>query len=112
MRRKQERIVSVEFDPAKPPPLTRKQKKELEALARMTDEQIDYSDIPKLPALVWQKAVEGGLYRPVKRQMTVRIDADILEWLRSRGSGHHSRLNQILRSAMLTDLKSRARHAR
>jgi uncharacterized protein (DUF4415 family) len=76
--------VSVELDPAKPPSLTRKQKKELAALARMTGEEIDYSGIPRLPAHVWQKAVQAGLYRPIKRQMTVRIDADILEWLRSR----------------------------
>ena len=115
MRKKEERIVHLEFDPARPPALTRLQKRELAALARMTDAQIDYSDIPKLPASWLRKAVHGGLYRPIKRQMTVRLDADVLEWLKSRGAGHHRRLNQILRSAMLADLDQpalRASHPR
>jgi uncharacterized protein (DUF4415 family) len=97
----------MELNPANPAPLTRKQKVELAALAAMPDDGIDYSDIPKKPAGFWADAVRGGLYRPVKRQLTVRIDADVLAWLRSRGTGYHGRLNQILRSAMLKDLSSR-----
>ena len=107
MHKKRGRIVSMKIDPAHPPPLTRKQKAELAALAKMPDSQIDYSDIPRTPAGFWEKAVRGGLYKPVKRQMTVRIDADILEWLKSQGKGYHSRLNGILRSAMLTEVKGR-----
>ena len=107
MRKKKERIVSMELDPANPAPLTRKQKAELAALAEMPDEEIDYSDIPAKPAGFCADAVRGGLYRPVKRQLTERIDADVLAWLRSQGAGYHSRLNQILRSAMLKDLRSR-----
>jgi uncharacterized protein (DUF4415 family) len=107
MRKKSERIVSMELDPANPAPLTRKQKAELAALAEMPDEKIDYSDIPAKPAGFWAGAVRGGLYRPVKHQLTVRIDADVLAWLRSQGTGYHGRLNQILRSAMLKDLRSR-----
>lgn len=105
MRKKDKHIVSMELDLSNPPALTPKQRKELAALSKMTDDQIDYSDIPKLPESFLRK----GLYRPVKRQVTVRIDADILEWLRSQGTGHHSRLNQILRSAMLSDLANAAR---
>src|SRR5712692_8424993 len=107
MRKKRERIVNIELDPANPPPLTRKQKAEVAALANMPDGQIDYTDIPRLPASFWEKAIRRGLYRPVKRQLTVRIDADVLEWLRSQGKGYHGRLNQVLRSAMLNDLKRR-----
>ena len=107
MPKKKERIVTIELDPAKPRPLTRGQKAKLTALAEMPDNQIDYSDIPRLPASFWNSAVRGGLYRPVKRQLSVRIDADILAWLRSQGSGYHSRLNEILRAAMLKELKSR-----
>ena len=107
MRKKRVRIVGMELDPKNPAPLTRKQKAELTALAEMPDEKIDYSDIPKRPAGFWADAVRGGLYRPVKRQLTVRIDADVLVWLRSQGTGYHGRLNQILRSAMLKDLRSR-----
>jgi uncharacterized protein (DUF4415 family) len=96
----------VRVDPKHAPPLTRKQKAELAALAKMPDEDIDYSDIPAAPAGFWDNAVRSGLYKPVKRQLTVRIDADILAWLKSRGTGYHSRLNQILRAAMLKDLRS------
>jgi uncharacterized protein (DUF4415 family) len=42
----------------------------------------------------------------LKRQLTVRVDADVLAWLKSKGAGYHGRLNQILRSAMLRDSKS------
>src|SRR6267154_945878 len=108
MRRKKERIVSFKIDPAKPAPLTPKEKRELAAVAKMSDADIDYSDIPPLSAALLQRAVRGGLYRPVKRQMTVRLDADILAWLKSQGKRHHSRLNQILRAAMLDDLGNHA----
>lgn len=112
MPKKREHIVNMELDPANPAPLTRKQKAELAALAAMPDDKIDYSDIPAMPAGFWKNAVHRGLYRPVKRQLTVRIDADILAWLKSRGTGHHSLLNQILRSAMLKDLQGRTRPER
>src|SRR5881397_1457689 len=107
MRKRRERIVSMELDPADPAPLRRKQKAELAALAEMPDDKIDYSDIPTMPAAFWKNATRRGFYRPVKRQLTVRIDADILAWLKSQGTEYHSRLNQILRSAMRKGLKSR-----
>jgi uncharacterized protein (DUF4415 family) len=107
MRKKKERIVSMELDPTNPAPPTPKQKAELAALAEMPDEEIDDSDIPKKPAGFWADAVRGGLHRPVKRQLTVHIAADVLAWLRSQGTGYHSRLDQILRSAMLKDLRRR-----
>jgi uncharacterized protein (DUF4415 family) len=44
----------------------------------------------------WKDAVQGRFYRPVKKQLTVRIDADVLEWLRSRGNGYQSRMNLAL----------------
>jgi uncharacterized protein (DUF4415 family) len=102
MPKKEGRIVSFELDPAnRSAPSKRKRKSA--ALARRSDDQIDYSDLPKLSA-----AFLGRMYRPVKRQMTVRIDADVLAWLRSQGTGYHSRLNQVLRSAMLADLSGAA----
>ena len=108
MAKKRRRIVSIELDPARPAPLSRKHKAELATLASMPDHKIDYSDIPPILASFWERAVRGGLYRPVKRQMTVRIDADVVEWLKAEGKGYHGRLNRILRSAMMNDLKSRA----
>lgn len=108
MRKKKQRIVNMELDAANPAPLTRKQQAELANLAGLADAKIDYSDIPPSPAGFWDDAVRRGLYRPVKRQLTVRIDADVLTWLKSTGAGYHSRLNQILRSAMRKDNKSKA----
>ena len=79
------------------------------ALASRPDSEIDYSDIPASTRKDWAGAVRGKFYRPVKRQLTVRIDADVIAWLRSFGKGYQSRLNAILRSVMLG--KTRRRRA-
>jgi uncharacterized protein (DUF4415 family) len=78
--------------------------KELAALKELSDDDIDFSDIPETSFADWQNAVRGRFYRPVKKQLTVRIDADVLEWLKASGSkGYQQRLNQILRKAMLSN---------
>ena len=87
--------------PERRAPLTPARKAELAALAARPDEQIDTSDIPPLSETFWQNAVRKPFYRPVKQQVTVRVDADVLAWLRSTGRGYQSRLNDILRQAML-----------
>ena len=79
----------------------------LAALATEPASEIDFSDIPATSAEDWHRATRGKFYRPVKRQLTVRIDADVLEWLRSQGEGYQSRLNAILRAAMLASGRSR-----
>jgi len=76
-------------------------RKELAALAAKSESEIDFSDIPATNEQDWQGAARGKFYRPIKRQLTVRIDADVLEWLKSQGKGYQSRLNDILRAAML-----------
>ena len=50
-------------------------------------------------------AERGKFYRPLKQQLTVRIDADVVAWLKGQGKGYQSRLNQILRTAMLNTPK-------
>jgi len=45
--------------------------------------------------------VRNPFYRPVKRQLTVRLDADVVAWLRRQGRGYQTRLNRVLREAML-----------
>jgi len=77
------------------------------ALANRPDSEIDYSDIPPSTREDWVGAVRGKFYRPVKRQLTVRIDADVIAWLRGFGKGYQSRLNAILRSAMLGKTRQR-----
>jgi len=83
-------------------------RKELVALANRSENDIDYSDIPATTRKDWADAVRGKFYRPVKRQLTVRVDADVLAWLKSHGKGYQSRLNAILRSAMLSKNRHRS----
>jgi uncharacterized protein (DUF4415 family) len=87
--------------------LTEKQKRELEQLAAMPDDTIDFSDIPPLTEKFWKNAVRNPWYRPRKQQVTLRIDADVLAWLRRGGKGYQSRLNALLRNAMLEKLSAK-----
>jgi uncharacterized protein (DUF4415 family) len=84
---------------------TPKQKRELAALAALPDDQIDTSDIPELPPAAWKDAVRGRFYRPVKQPISMRLDADVVAWLKKRGKGYQTRVNSILRQTMLTDIK-------
>ncbi|WP_145735319.1 BrnA antitoxin family protein [Nitrospirillum pindoramense] len=88
------------------PPLTEEQKAELQALAERPDSEIDTSDIPELTEEFWKNAVRGRFYKPTKTSTTVRIDSDVLAWLRSQGKGYQSRINAILRREMLASLKN------
>jgi len=63
------------------------------------------ADIPPLGEEFWRKAVRNPYYRPVKTSTTVRIDADVLAWLRAQGKGYQTRINGILRAAMLDEMK-------
>ena len=76
-------------------------RKELAALAAKPEGEIDFSDLPATSRKDWQNAERGKFYRPIKQQLTIRVDADVLEWLKSQGSGYQSRLNDILRNAMM-----------
>jgi uncharacterized protein (DUF4415 family) len=80
--------------------------KEISKLAALAETNIDLSDIPETTVEQWAGAVRGKFYRPIKQQVTVRIDADVLEWLKAQGKGHISRVNSILRAAMLNSKRS------
>ena len=88
-----------------PPALTDAQRQHLAELAALPDETIDTSDIPVLSDEAWSAGVRGRFYRPVKQQITARVDADVLDWLKSQGKGYQGRLNAILRREMLASLK-------
>jgi uncharacterized protein (DUF4415 family) len=81
--------------------VTKLQTEEIEALANMRDEEIDTSDIPEVKD--WSRAEIGKFYRPLKKPVTLRLDADVLAWLKSQGAGYQTRLNAILRQAMNKD---------
>jgi uncharacterized protein (DUF4415 family) len=86
------------------PPLTEERKAELKALAEKPDSEIDFSDIPPLDEAFWVRAVPNPFFKPVKVHASVRIDADVLAWLRSQGKGYQTRINAILREAMMRSL--------
>ena len=88
--------------------LSTKQLKDIAAIAAVKDEDIDYSDLPRLPESFWKNAVRNPFYRPVKRQVTVRLDADVIAWLRLQGKGYQTRLNNLLRAAMLQNVAQKA----
>jgi uncharacterized protein (DUF4415 family) len=79
--------------------LTKNQAKQIRALKRMKDEDIDFTDIPEKTD--WGNAVVGKFYRPIKKSLTIRIDADILAWVKGQGKGYQTRINHHLREAMI-----------
>jgi uncharacterized protein (DUF4415 family) len=98
------KTVKREVDLANLPPLTAAQKAELAALAVLPDSQIDHSDIPPLTDEFWKQATRNPFYKPTKQATTVRVDADVLMWLKGQGKGYQTRINAILREAMLQSL--------
>jgi uncharacterized protein (DUF4415 family) len=73
-------------------------KTDFKRLREMRDADIDYSDIPKLGKSFW-KAAKLTMPEP-KDRLTIRIDHDVVEWLKKKGSGYQTRINAILRSYM------------
>jgi len=102
------RMVQYEIDLSNLPALTAAQRAESKALQAKPVSEIDYSDIPPLKDDFWKKAVRNPSYRPTKTSTTVRIDSDVLHWLRAQGKGYQSRINAIVRREMLESFKVKA----
>ena len=84
---------------ARSKPLTAKQRAEIKALARLADKDIDTRSIPE--ARSWAGAKRGVFFRPVKQQLTLRLDADVVAWLKAQaphGKGYQSDMNRVLRT--------------
>ncbi len=77
---------------------TKNQKSEIKRLAELPDEAIDTSDIPMTTD--WSNAVVGKYYKPVKKQVTLRLDADMLDWFKSQKGKYQTNINNILRRYM------------
>ncbi len=89
--------------------LSKKQQAELKALSVLSDDQIDTSDIPEV--LDWSGAERGKFYRPVKQQITLRLDADVVTWFRNTaegGRGYQTDINRALRQYVQQHQKQRA----
>jgi uncharacterized protein (DUF4415 family) len=82
-------------------------KSDLARVDRMKDAEIDYSDIPALDKSFYKKATEA--WPPAKQQLTIRLDADVLNWLKAHGRGYQTRINRILRAAMENQPPRRSR---
>ena len=78
----------------------------LEDSALLLEAEIDLSDQPEI--LDWSNAERGKFYRPVKQSVTMRVDADVLEWFKSNNAKYQSRINQVLREFVQQERKAKA----
>lgn len=77
----------------------------LQAVAELPEDQIDTGDPDAPEVRDWSGAVRGRFYRPVKRQKTLLLDADVLAWFEAQGPGYQTRINRVLRASMLHGLR-------
>jgi uncharacterized protein (DUF4415 family) len=76
---------------------------ELDALAAMPESEIDATEMA--PIADWSEAVRGTLYRPIKRPLSLRLDADVIAWFQQQGQGYQTRINSALREYIATHSK-------
>lgn len=80
------------------PKITPEMRRELEALEKLPDDQIDFSDIPEMTEEDWKKPHYVGLhYRPGKKSVTIRLDDDVVKWFKKQGKGWQTKMNWVLR---------------
>ncbi len=84
-------------------PLKRKSRTNWERVDNLSDEKIDTSDIGPLDEDFFKHA-ELSMRTP-KKSLTLRLDADVLEWFREQGKGYQTRINAILRTYMKVHTK-------
>lgn len=72
---------------------------QLDRLADLPDNKIDTTDIPEASAEAWDHARRPGLYRPIKKPVTLRLDADIVTWFKEHAHdrGYQTEINRVLR---------------
>jgi uncharacterized protein (DUF4415 family) len=83
-------------------PITRKSKTDLKRLDAMKDEDIDLSDIPEVTPEMFARGILRRGLKPVvrKKQLTLRVDGDVVEWYQRQGPGYQTRINSLLRAYM------------
>jgi uncharacterized protein (DUF4415 family) len=80
-------------------------KLEIAALNKLPESKIDTSELRVLPPATWDQAVTGKFYRPIKKPIALRLDADVIARLKSQAAGYQSRINDLLRKEMLAKSK-------
>ena len=88
--------VRFRLDPDNPPTLTAEERQAWKELQEMPDEDIDYSDIPPQPSTGWRR-VSDLIPAENKQQITLRLDADVIQFFRATGRRYQSRINAALR---------------
>jgi uncharacterized protein (DUF4415 family) len=82
--------------------ISRKSKTDLKRLDAMKDEDIDLSDIPAITPEMFARAVARRGLKPIlrKKQLTLRVDSDVVEWFKRQGRGYQTKINSLLRAYM------------
>ena len=80
-------------------------KRELAKLASKPEKEIDLLEMPELDEEFWKRAVRNPFYKPVKKQITLRLDADVIAWLRRGGKGYQTKANALLREVMVREIE-------
>jgi len=80
------------------PKRSARRKKEIRALKYLPEREIDLKDIPEVRDR--DGAVRGRFYRPIKRAISLRLDADVLAWFKARSEKYQSKINEVLREYM------------
>jgi len=90
--------------------LSPEERDQLAKLAALPEDQIDTADIPEAPEASWTDVRRADLYRPVKKPVTIRLDADVLTWFKehSASSGYQTEINRVLRRHVAEAEKKRA----
>ncbi len=105
-----EKLRSVKAEDIFNRPLTKRQRSMLQRLDKKPESEIDTSDIPPLSDEQLARMVRGAVVRPPAKQLlSVRVDRDAVEWLKSFGAGYLTRINAILRGVMEADRGRRGR---
>ena len=91
------KMAKVSFTPPARPPMSAEERKRLLELSETYDGQIDFSDIPPIPEGTFKNAVRGRFYRPIKQQVTLRLDSNVLDWFkRNTPKGYQTDINRVL----------------
>jgi len=90
--------------------LSPEQLEQLAKIAALPDDQIDTADIPEAPPENWPLARRGDFYRPVKQSVTIRLDADVLNWFKEHAEDgrYQTEINRVLRRYVIDAEKRRA----
>jgi uncharacterized protein (DUF4415 family) len=100
--KKASKVVVYRREPGDPIP--EEAKKNIAELLSNPNREIDTSDIPEWTDEMWKRAVRGRFYRPRKNAVSLRLDADVIAWLKKDGKGYQTRANRVLREKMLKEM--------